>query len=244
MPIPAMLREGGGFLAAAEMPAATRWRTTYCRTSSPPGLTAIMSATDDAGAIRFFSRGWRVMVDRRPPLVGPGLRESGLPDENSICRHAGVVLSAAPTLYPSRLHDIRADRAQPPCMRAVSLLGRDPCRVRCARNEDSYVDRPDLGLWAVADGAGGHQAGDVASQIVTDTLKAIPPGLGASALLAEVRQRLADAHNVLLAEAARRGRHAMLVSTVVVLLARDDSTLVYGPATRGPICCAADGFAN
>lgn len=96
-----------------------------------------------------------------------------------------------------------------------------PGAVR-AHNEDSYVDRPDLGLWAVADGAGGHQAGDVASQIVTDALKAVSPGLGAAALLTEVRQRLAHAHNVLLAEAARRGRHAMLVSTVVVLLARDD----------------------
>jgi serine/threonine-protein phosphatase Stp1 len=91
-----------------------------------------------------------------------------------------------------------------------------------AHNEDSYVDRSDLGLWAVADGAGGHQAGDVASRIITDTLKAVPPGLGASALLAEVRHRLAHAHNVLLAEAARRGPHAMLASTIVVLLARDD----------------------
>src|SRR3984893_2659151 len=91
-----------------------------------------------------------------------------------------------------------------------------------AHNEDSYVDRPDLGLWAVADGAGGHQAGDIASRIITAALKMLPPGLGATALLAEVRQRLAHAHNILLAEAARRGGHAMLASTVVVLLARDD----------------------
>ena len=89
-------------------------------------------------------------------------------------------------------------------------------------NEDSFVDRPDLGLWAVADGAGGHQAGDVASRITTDALKAVPSGLGATALLAEVRLRLAQVHNVLLAEAARRGGHTMLVSTIVVLLARDD----------------------
>jgi protein phosphatase/serine/threonine-protein phosphatase Stp1 len=88
-------------------------------------------------------------------------------------------------------------------------------------NEDSYVNRPDLGLWAVADGAGGHQAGDVASRIVTDNLRAVPAGVGAAELLAEVRLRLARAHSALWMEAARRGRDAMLVSTIVVLLARD-----------------------
>jgi len=91
-----------------------------------------------------------------------------------------------------------------------------------AHNEDSYVNRPDLGLWAVADGAGGHQAGDVASRVITDILKAVPTGIGAAELLAEVRLRLARANSALWVEAARRGPQAMLVSTIVVLLARDD----------------------
>jgi serine/threonine-protein phosphatase Stp1 len=89
-------------------------------------------------------------------------------------------------------------------------------------NEDSYVDRPDIGLWAVADGAGGHQAGDVASHIVTDALAAVPTGLSAAGLLAEVRLRLAHAHQLLQIEAARQGSEAMLVTTIVVLLARHD----------------------
>lgn len=90
------------------------------------------------------------------------------------------------------------------------------------RNEDNYVNRPDLGLWAVADGAGGHEAGDVAASIVTDALKAVPVGFGAAQLLAEVRHRIAQAHQALWMEAARRGPHAMLVTTIVVLLARDE----------------------
>ncbi len=56
-------------------------------------------------------------------------------------------------------------------------------------NEDAYVDRPDLGVWAVADGAGGHAAGEVASGMIAEALEAIPPGLSASELLAEVRPR-------------------------------------------------------
>ncbi len=44
-------------------------------------------------------------------------------------------------------------------------------------NEDAYVDRPDQGIWAVADGAGGHSAGEVASGMIAEALQAIPPGL-------------------------------------------------------------------
>ena len=42
-------------------------------------------------------------------------------------------------------------------------------RVR-DNNEDGYVDRPEAGLWAVADGLGGHNHGEVASQMVCDAL--------------------------------------------------------------------------
>jgi serine/threonine protein phosphatase Stp1 len=88
-------------------------------------------------------------------------------------------------------------------------------------NEDRFVNRPDLGLWAVADGAGGHQAGDFAATIVTDALRAVPAGLGSAGLLAEVRLRMERAHTRLQEEAARRGGD-ILATTVVVLLARSD----------------------
>ncbi len=89
-------------------------------------------------------------------------------------------------------------------------------------NEDAYVDRPDLGIWAVADGAGGHAAGEVASGMIADALEAIPAGLSASDLLAQVRIALEQTHAALRDEAARRGPDVLVASTVVVMLARDE----------------------
>ena len=37
-------------------------------------------------------------------------------------------------------------------------------------NEDCFLSQPESGLWLVADGMGGHEAGEVASAIVRDTL--------------------------------------------------------------------------
>ena len=45
----------------------------------------------------------------------------------------------------------------------------DTGRVR-SNNQDSFLARDDVGLWVVADGMGGHRGGEVASQIVCETL--------------------------------------------------------------------------
>src|SRR5437868_3921976 len=37
-------------------------------------------------------------------------------------------------------------------------------------NEDAYLDQPEHGVWAVADGMGGHTVGDFASRRVIETL--------------------------------------------------------------------------
>ena len=94
--------------------------------------------------------------------------------------------------------------------------------ARRAHNEDTLVSRPDLGLWAVADGAGGHSAGEVASGMIAAALEAIPPGLGAGDLLAEVRTRIAATHAALRTEAERRGPDVTIASTLVLLAVRDD----------------------
>ncbi|MDQ8038463.1 MAG: protein phosphatase 2C domain-containing protein [Pedobacter sp.] len=42
-------------------------------------------------------------------------------------------------------------------------------------NEDSLLARPEIGLWVVADGMGGHAAGDVASNAVVHPLAQLEP---------------------------------------------------------------------
>jgi protein phosphatase len=43
--------------------------------------------------------------------------------------------------------------------------------LRRAGNEDAFCCRPDLGLYVVADGMGGHAAGEVASQMAVETIE-------------------------------------------------------------------------
>ncbi|WP_196137616.1 PP2C family serine/threonine-protein phosphatase [Aliikangiella sp. G2MR2-5] len=42
--------------------------------------------------------------------------------------------------------------------------------VKRSVNEDAILSRSDLGLWAVADGMGGHEVGDIASNMIIEAL--------------------------------------------------------------------------
>ena len=55
----------------------------------------------------------------------------------------------------------------PACARSAALT--DPGPVRSS-NQDAFLERPDLGIWAVADGIGGLSQGELASRMVCDSL--------------------------------------------------------------------------
>jgi PPM family protein phosphatase len=58
-----------------------------------------------------------------------------------------------------------------------SAAATDP-GLRRAGNEDAFSCRPDLGLYVVADGMGGHAAGEVASRMAVDAIEAFVASSG------------------------------------------------------------------
>jgi len=105
--------------------------------------------------------------------------------------------------------------------RAAECWGATHAGTVRSSNQDAYLMRPELGLWVVADGAGGHGGGEIASAAVAEGLRSLPSHLSTGELLGRVRSTLSDTNARLRAEAASRGPRALLASTVVALLVRD-----------------------
>lgn len=91
-------------------------------------------------------------------------------------------------------------------------------------NEDACLELTWDGLWAVADGMGGHAAGDYVSSLAVDTLRQLPLIHGLDELVQAVCSALERVNGCVRAETVSRGV-AMMGSTVVVLAARGDKAI-------------------
>ena len=88
-------------------------------------------------------------------------------------------------------------------------------------NEDACLELTWDGLWAVADGMGGHAAGDYVSSLAVDSLRQLPLIDGLEDFTQALRDTLAQVNRAVREETVRRGV-AMMGSTVVLLAARGD----------------------
>jgi len=92
-------------------------------------------------------------------------------------------------------------------------------------NEDAFLSQPEQAHWVVADGMGGHSAGDVASQSIVDALQVFEqqPQLSDSVdllenILLETNQKLLDLAS---------GEQKIIGSTVAGLVLMPDFYLLY-----------------
>ena len=114
--------------------------------------------------------------------------------------------------------DARTGMSDRPLASLRAASRSDVGRVRSA-NEDSFIERPDMGLWVVADGMGGHANGRWASGTIVDAIAPLAPS---GDFDIDIR-RVADAihaangtiHDRSLADGAQMG------STVAALLVQE-----------------------
>lgn len=86
-------------------------------------------------------------------------------------------------------------------------------------NEDSMLERTEIGLWAVADGMGGHAKGDIASKMIVDALTKLHEGTKLCRYLDDIEDRMIDVNQKLIEQANASAKKATIGSTVVIMLA-------------------------
>ena len=95
-------------------------------------------------------------------------------------------------------------------------------------NEDSLYLNEDLGLFIVADGMGGHNAGEVASNLAVTIIGAfIAEGLASAHNAAElVRSAVEKANEIILQKSLHQTAWSEMGTTVLVALLQDDQAII------------------
>ncbi|HET6805875.1 MAG TPA: PP2C family serine/threonine-protein phosphatase [Frateuria sp.] len=106
-------------------------------------------------------------------------------------------------------------------------------------NEDAILIREDVGLWVVADGLGGHSAGDYASGLIVERLGALQRTGDVFEFIESIEDTLARVNTELRQVAMARG--VDLIGSTVVLLVYDPEFMLCGWVGDSRAYCFEDG---
>ena len=98
-------------------------------------------------------------------------------------------------------------------------------------NEDAFLERPEVGVWAVADGLG-HRAGEVASRMVCDALAELAPGASIEGSIDAVRRRLQAVSDYLVRAGGDASPVQGTASTAVLLARGMNCAILCGGGSR------------
>jgi type VI secretion system ImpM family protein len=164
--------------------------------------------------------------------VGPSwLITPGLPDPpcysamlDGAWAAAGWDVAATEPQFDPTATIVREDvLPQPISVASAARTDQGPVR---ATNQDAFIERPDLNLWAVADGMGGLSDGELASRMVCDSLGDSPVAATLDEQIEVVVGQLREVNDYLRRAASRKVNPVQSGSTVVVLLIREKECAV------------------
>jgi serine/threonine-protein phosphatase Stp1 len=99
-------------------------------------------------------------------------------------------------------------------------------------NEDAFLDMPASGLWAVADGMGGHTAGDYVASLIVDSLRRFSARDCLAESIPALRSILTEVNSTVRQETLRR-KVKMMGSTVLAFVAcRDQGVCLWAGDSR------------
>lgn len=123
-------------------------------------------------------------------------------------------------------------------LRYESVGHTDTGKVR-AHNEDAILVREDVGLWVVADGLGGHAAGDYASGMIVERLGTLPRNGSVFDFVEAIEDTLVKVNTDL--RRIARERNVDVIGSTVVVLVHDKDFVLCGWVGDSRAYCFEDG---